>query len=339
MTDRMKILVIGAGAMGSTYGGLLALQDHHIHMVDTRQEVVDAISKHGLKLEGVCGTHQIAIPVSRTTPKGFDADCAMIWTDTNNTRHAAEEAALALSKNGYAVTFQNGIGNIEILCDVLGQARVVAGSSMCSAASSGPGQAVLTHRGKTSLGEIDGTLSDRAARLADTLRGASFDVDVRSDILSLVWTKFALNCSINAITAVTGLRMGELARLPATDLFQDFVMDEIFAVIKANGITLADPDLRATVKKHTVSKYSRPSMLQAIDAGKRTEIDALNGQIVERGRALGIPTPYNESLVMLLKGVELKATTARGRTEEDYQRLEAEAASELLQKSANAKPS
>jgi 2-dehydropantoate 2-reductase len=329
MTDRMKILVIGAGAMGSTYGGLLALQGHHIQMVDTRQEVVDAISKHGLKLEGVCGTHQIAIPVSRTTPKGFDADCAMIWTDTNNTRHAADEAALALSKDGYAVTFQNGIGNIETLCEVLGQARVVAGSSMCSAASSGPGQAILTHRGKTSLGEIDGTLSDRAARLAEALRGASFDVDVRNDILSLVWTKFALNCSINAITAVTGLRMGELARLPATDLFQDRVMDEI----------LADPDLRATVKKHTVSKYSRPSMLQAIDAGKRTEIDALNGQIVERGRALGIPTPYNESLVMLLKGVELKATIARGRTEEDYQRLEAEAASELLNKSANAKSS
>ncbi len=89
-------------------------------------------------------------------------------------------------------------------------------------------------------------------------------------------------------------------------------------------ITLTDPDLRATVKKHCWSKYSRPSMLQHIDAGKRTEIDNLNAKLVEEGRRLGIPTPYNDALVMLLKGVEHKATVARGRTEADYHRLEAE---------------
>ena len=339
MTPRLKVLVIGAGAMGSTYGGLLGHAGHAVHLVDTRQEIVDAITQDGLQLEGVCGALQISLSVSRNVPALFNADCAMIWTDTNNTREAAHEAAKGLAKDGYAVTFQNGIGNIETLSEVLGSARVVAGSSMCSAALKKSGHAHFTHRGMTSLGEIDGTMSERVNRLANALREAGFETDVRTDILSLIWTKFALNCSINPIAGVTGLRMGELARLPATDRFQDLLIDEILSVIAASGVTLADPDLRGTVKKHTRTKFSRPSMLQAIEAGKRTEIDALNAQLVERGRALGIPTPYNESLVMLLKGVEFKATHARGLTEEDYAKREAEIESESVVTAAGIKRS
>ncbi len=324
----MRIGIIGAGAMGSTYGGLLALAGYDVCLFDVRQDLVERITHHGLKLDGVCGPKTIKIKVTSNPNDIRDVDLVMIWTDTNNTRQAAELAGSMMSSTGFAITLQNGIGNIETLVEVLGAQRVVAGSSMCSAATAGLGDARFTHRGMTSIGELDGKASDRVTVLAQALRQAGFDVDIRPDILSLVWTKFALNCSINALCAVTGLRLGELARVPATNAFQDGIIDEILNVIDACGIRLTDPDIRATVKKHTFLKYSRPSMLQAIEAGKRTEIDSLNMKIVEEGRKHAIPTPFNEALVMLLKGVEFRAMVARDRTEADYVALEAKAATE-----------
>ncbi|MBM3523098.1 MAG: ketopantoate reductase family protein, partial [Alphaproteobacteria bacterium] len=314
----MRICVIGAGAMGAAYGGLLSTLGHDVTFVDVWTDNVDAINARGLRVDGVRGDRIFKVAATSNVPRGLDADLAMIWTDSNSTRQAAETAKALLKPDGFAVTLQNGIGNVETLVEVLGKARVAAGSSMCSAAMKGPGHSTLTHMGMTSLGEIDGGGSPRTEALAAELKQAGFEVRVYPDIMSLIWTKFALNCSINALCATTGLRLGELARLPAMSRFQDLVMDEILAVVAAKKITLADPDLRATVKAHCFKKFSRPSMMQHIDAGKRTEIDALNAKIVEEGAKLGVPTPYNAALVMLLKGVEHKARECRGRTEEDY---------------------
>jgi 2-dehydropantoate 2-reductase len=322
----MKICVIGAGAMGGAYGTLLSRIGHDVTFVDVWSDNVDAINARGIRLDGVAGTHVRRIPATTNAPSGLGADLAMVWTDANNTRAAAETAKVALAPGGFAITLQNGLGNVEALVEVLGAARVAAGSSMCSAAMQGPAHASLTHMGMTSVGEIGGGGSARTETLRAELEKAGFEVRVHPDIMSLIWTKFALNCAVNALCATTGLRLGEIARLPAMDAFQDRILDELLAVVAAKGIVLADPDIRATVKAHCWKKFSRPSMLQHVQAGKRTEIDALNGKLVEEGAKLGVPTPWNAALVALLKGVEYKATQAHGLSEEDYARLEARAA-------------
>lgn len=319
----MKICVIGAGAMGSVYGGLLARAGSEVHLVDVWREDVEAINRDGVQLEGVLGKLRIPVAASEQPPAGMNADVAMIWTDANNTRAAAQSAATVLAPDGYAITLQNGIGNVETLIDVLGARRVAAGSSMCSAAMYGPGRAGFTHRGVTSIGEVRGGGSERLDLLHAELERAGFEVELHPDIMVRIWSKFALNCAINALCATTGLRLAELARLPATDRLQDRVMDEILAVTAAKGMKLEYPDFRATVKQHCWSKFSRPSMLQHMDAGKRTEIDALNARLVEEARALGVPAPYNDAVACLLKGVEHKRRNAWGRTEADYAALEA----------------
>lgn len=321
----MRVCVIGAGAMGSTFGGLLARAGHDVTFVDTWAEHVAAINAGGLRLDGVKGELQIPARATVDLPRGLQADLAMIWTDANNTRRAAETAAAALAPDGFAITLQNGIGNVETLVEVLGKPRVAAGSSMCSAAMRGPGHASFTHMAMTSVGEIDGGASARVERLRDALAAAGFEARVHPDIMSLVWSKFAHNCAVNAICATTGLRVGEIARVAALDRFQDHVIDEILAVTQAKGITLDDPDFRGHVKAHCWKKFNRPSMLQHIEAGKRTEIDALNARLVEEGRRLGVPTPYNDALACLLKGVEHRRREATGRTEADYAALEAQA--------------
>ena len=321
----MRVCVIGAGAMGSVFGGLLAHVGHDVTFVDTWEENVAAINAHGVRLDGVKGELRIPANAVVGLPHGLEADLAMIWTDANNTRRAAVTAAAALAPDGFAITLQNGIGNVETLIEVLGKSRVAAGSSMCSAAMRGPGHASFTHMGMTSVGEIDGGGSARVEQLRAALAQARFQVRVHPDIMSLVWSKFAHNCAVNAICATTGLRVGEFARVAALDRLQDHVIDEILAVTQAKGITLDDPDFRGHVKAHCWKKFNRPSMLQHIEAGTRTEIDAINGRLVEEGRRLGVPTPYNDALACLLKGVEHKRREATGRTEADYAALEAQA--------------
>jgi 2-dehydropantoate 2-reductase len=303
----MRIVVVGAGAMGGSYGGLLALQGHEVELIDTWEAHVDAINRDGLRLSGVHGEHVIPLRAA-TGPQGIaPADVVICFVDSNNTAHAAATAAEVLAPDGYAITFQNGIGNVEALQAALGRERVLGGSSMCSAAMAGPGHPVLTHHQPTSLGEIDGRETPRARALAEALRAAGFETKLAPDVMGVIWTKFALNCAINAICATTGLRLGEIARLPELDAFQSRIIDEVLEVCARKGVRLTDPDLRATVKHHCFNKFSRPSMLQHVEAGRRTEIDALNGALVREAHLLGIAVPYNESLVALLKGRELHA--------------------------------
>jgi 2-dehydropantoate 2-reductase len=324
----MKICVIGAGAMGGSFGGLLARSGHDVTLVDAWADHIAAIRANGLLLEGVAGEHRIKLRAETAAPAGLDADLVMIWTDSNSTREAGAAAAKVLAADGFAITMQNGIGNVEALVEVLGKGRVAGGSSMASAAIRGPGRSALTHMGMSSIGELDGRATPRMEKLREALAGAGFEAQVHPDILSKIWTKFALNCTINALCATTGLRLGEIARLPAMDRFQDRIIDEVMAVTQAKGITLDDPDFRGHIKEHCWKKFSRPSMLQHIDAGKRTEIGALNARLVEEGAKLGVPTPYNDALACLLRGVEHKRTKAAGLTEAEYAAMEKNAANE-----------
>ena len=318
----MKITVIGAGAMGGTYGGLLAVAGHEVHLIDASQAHVDAINRDGLRLDGVLGEHRVRVPAS-SAPIGDGADMGIVFVDSNNTGAAAETATRVLAPDGFAITFQNGIGNVEKLQSALGKERVLGGSSMCSAATRAPGHVRLTHVGKTSIGETDGAVRPRAEALAETLGGAGFETEVAPDVMAVIWEKFVLNCCINAIAATTGLRGGEMTRLPELDAFQDRIIEEVMAVTEARGIRLPTPDLPAKIKAHSRRKFNKPSMLQHVEAGRRTEIDALNGALLREAAALGIGTPYNASLVALLKGRELHQMRRIHEPDLDYDAWEA----------------
>ena len=141
--------------------------------------------------------------------------------------------------------------------------------------------------------------------------------------MAVIWEKFALNCSVNALAATTGLRAGEMTRLPELDALQDRIIAEVMAVTQAKGIRLPTPDLPAKIKAQCRKKFNKPSMLQHVEAGRRTEIDALNGALLREAKALGIATPCNEALVALLKGRELHQKRAIHEPDLDYDAWEA----------------
>jgi 2-dehydropantoate 2-reductase len=321
----MRIVVIGAGAMGCTYGGLLAAGGHEVTLVDTWRQHVDAIAKHGLRLDGITGERTIRC-AARTEPEAASAELAIVLTDTNSTRRAAEAAARSLTPEGFAVTFQNGVGNVETMCEVLGDARVVGGLSYHSAELQGPGHVTHTHAGPTWLGELDGRSSRRVRELASHLAAAGFKPVVVDNIQGHIWTKFVHNTAINAVAALLGLRVGEIPMTAGADALQTKIVEETLAVVRAKGIALVDDEPMASIKAFCTQKFNKPSMLQHMEAGKRTEVDSLNGAVVAYGREFGIPTPYNEALMWMVKGMEEHRRRLASAGPIDYAALEAAAA-------------
>lgn len=325
----MRICMIGAGAMGGVYGGLLVRAGFDVTLIDAREDHVATIRRDGLRVEGVRGEHVIRID-ARTGPEGLTPfGLAIVFTDANATSEAARIAASILEPEGFAMTLQNGIGNVEALIDGLGRERVVAGVSMNSAANPAPGRCAYTNAGMTSIGELDGRDTPRIREVARMLNLAGIETEIVADPMSYVWSKFVLNCGINALTAVTGLRSGEMARTPEVNALQDRIIDEILMVVERKGVSLAEPDPRAKIKHHCRLRYNKPSMMQHIEQGRRTEIDAINGALVREARALGLAVPYNEAIVAVVKGLEKSRRQLLHEPPIDYRQREAEAEAEV----------
>jgi len=325
----MRIYIIGSGAMGGIYGGLLFRTGLDVTLIDVREDHLGVIQRDGLTIDGVRGHHVVRVPARNGIAGLPPADLAIVFTDTNATRQAAQIAATLLMPEGFALTLQNGIGNVETLVAALGERRVVAGVTMNSGANPEPGRVVYTNAGLTQIGELDGQISARIQELARMLNRAEIATEVVTDAMAQIWNKFVLNCAVNALCAVSGLRSGEIYRTPEMSSFQDRILDEIMLVVQRKGIRLPEPELPKKIKDHCRVRYNKPSMMQHVEHGRITEIDALNGALLREGKALGLSLPYNESLVALVKGVEKSRRQLLHEAPRDYAKLEAEASAEV----------
>lgn len=297
-----EVVVIGAGALGGSMAGALIRAGARLTIIDTDAEHVAAINARGLKVHGL-GDGQ-ALPVRAMTAPDRDqwADLAIVMTPTYERENAARTAAQVLKPDGHAASLQNGLGNAEVLIDTLGPCRVFMGSSKSSADRPAPGEPRITKLDPLTVGELDGETRPRTTWLAEKLTAGGMPTGVTDNIEGVLWSKFITNCCINAFSAITGLRMGEVSRTPGLGPLRWEVVDECLAVVRAKGIRLPDPDPAATLKVHTWRKFTRPSMQQMMEAGRPIEIDAINGHLVREAEALGIPVPVNRTLTMLARG-------------------------------------
>jgi 2-dehydropantoate 2-reductase len=293
-----EIVVIGAGAMGLLYAGLLA-PHARVKILDAWAEQIGALRREGLSLTGHGGSRKIEIgafhldEASQLTGK---ADCVVSLVNAGGSARAAEVAKTVLKPDGFLLTLQNGVGNIEAYAEALRPDRVLAGLSYHSGALGPLGSVAHTHHGPTWLGEVGRPNGERLKQLIALFDKAGAEPREVADVVSYVWTKFIHNCAINAVCAVASLRVGEIPTTPGADELQTKIVEEALAVVQAKGHSLADPDPMKSIKAFCQVKFNRPSMLQQIEASRETEIDALNGAVVREGAALGIPTPYNQAI-------------------------------------------
>jgi 2-dehydropantoate 2-reductase len=300
----LHFVVIGAGNMGCLYGANLARIGQDVTMVDVWEEHVDAMDRDGIHMDGLHGAFTSKVKASTDAETVDPADVAILLTSTNETTQAAEIASKVLKADGFALTLQNGLGNVEQMDAVLGVPRSMVGLSFHSADLTGPGKVTHSNQGPTYLGEREQTASERLEQLRSLFEKAQMDPVIESDIMSTIWGKFVHNCGINAICAITDLRPGHIRDIPELDDFQTEIIRETMALVGARGITIPDPDPVTTVKAYCAKKFHRVSMLQHLARRRRSEIDALNGYVVRESERLGLKAPYNDALTKLMKGRE-----------------------------------
>ena len=306
----MRVVVLGAGAMGAIFGGALSRAGAEVVFFDSRSEVVDAINRDGLRVSGIMGEFSLRCAAIIEPSDLGNFDMALVLVNAGATATVASVAERCLGPNGFALTLQNGIGNWEALAGRLGERRVLAGSTFNSGAGLGPGMSHHSDLGTSWLGELDGTVSERAQAVAALFRTGGLPTEAVDNAVAVIWSKFILNCAINPVAAATGLRPGEIARDSHAAALVDGILDEALAVVEAEGITLPEPDTRGHIRDHCWQRFNKPSMLQHIESGRETEIDALNGALVEQARHHGIPAPINEAMVRVIKGREAAARRA-----------------------------
>jgi 2-dehydropantoate 2-reductase len=322
----MRIAVVGAGAMGALFGARFAAAGADVVLLDRDAAHIAAIAADGLALTAPDGTEQRHRLAATTDPAAVaDADLALVMVDGNATPAVAAMLAGHLPRDAYALTLQNGIGNVEALVAALGPGRVMAGSTYNSAARPAPGRVAHTNLGETTIGEIDGRASERLAAIAALFEAAGLPVTPSDNVMGHVWMKFVLNVALNPVAAITGLRPGEIARTPPALAMVHRILDEALAVVAAEGLTLPEADPRGHVVDHAFTRYNRPSMLQHVEAGRRTEIDSLNGALVRAGGNLGVPCPFNEAIVLAVKAIEARAALRAANPQVDEAALEAAA--------------
>ncbi|HUS98007.1 MAG TPA: ketopantoate reductase family protein [Hyphomicrobiaceae bacterium] len=308
----MRYAVIGTGAMGGAVGTLMARAGEDVTFVDTDHEIVRRVSQDGFSLEGAAGQHRVSVRISAEPQGAGWADAAIVLTPTYETAAAGRTALRILKPEGFAVTLQNGIGNVETLAGILGASRVAAGSILSSAQRLAPGESDLTKLDPTRIGEIDGTISPRVQALAGMLDAAGFQASAVENVAGVMWSKLIHNAAINPICAASGLVQSETSKVPELEALRAAVVQEALEVARAEGINLPNSDPLPALRQHVASKSTRPSMLQHIEAGRPTEIDAINGALVRIAARHGINAPANAALVGVIKGLERAALLRRG---------------------------
>ncbi|MDR1621839.1 MAG: 2-dehydropantoate 2-reductase [Synergistaceae bacterium] len=299
-----KAAILGSGAMGCLYGGILAEAGCEVVLIDVWKEHMDIVNASGLKIEGQSGDRVVKNIRAVTNPADAgQADVVIVFVKSMMTEQAMR-GALCLVGDGTAVlTLQNGLGNVEKLCSVVEPWRVVAGTTGHGSTLVGPGHIRHAGVGDTVIGApaSGSKASDRVEALAALFNEAKLTTRVSANVMGLIWTKLIVNVGINALTAVTGLKNGRLVDLPETMELMKGAVEEACAVAEAKGIRfeVGDP-LEHTVQIARRTAANRSSMLQDVTAKRPTEVSVINGAIVEEGGRLGIPTPVNAVLTNLV---------------------------------------
>lgn len=302
----MKICVLGAGSLGSVIGGALAQSGNEVHLV-ARKKHVGAMNDHGLILVGPDGESTAPV-IGHELPEGIGiVDLAIVLCKSYDTATVISEAHGIIGPETMVMSLQNGLGNEDVLCEAIGKEHVIGGKTYIGGMMLEPGRVQSTIKGKdTVIGELDGSRSERVARVAAAFEEAGMHCLVSDNIMGVAWDKLLINVSTGAVCGITRLPYGyayQEERLKRTALA---AVQEGIDVAHAAGIKLRfdDPEDSWNLAAEGLPFDFKPSILQSLEKNRMTEVDFINGAVVREGAKYGIPTPVNETLTACVMGIE-----------------------------------
>lgn len=304
----MKIAIVGCGAMGSVYAGLFASAGHEVWAIDRWREHVEAMKKSGLRLEGKSGDRTVKIHATTDAKDAGACDLVVLATKAMHVAQAAESIKPLLGKDTPVLSIQNGLGGPETAAEILGRDRVMVGVVGGFGASiKAPGHAHHNGMELVRLGEFGGPITPRLKRVEEAWSGAGFRVKVFDDIDQLVWEKLICNCAYSGPCGITDRTIVEVMDDPDMAKVSAACATEAFAVAKKRGVKLGFDDPVAYVRDFgSKIPNARPSVLLDLMAGRKSEIDVINGAIPKAGREVGVAAPVNETVTALVRAKERK---------------------------------
>lgn len=303
----MKVAILGGGgAMGGLFGGYLSSAGHDVTLVDVSTAAIEAINSNGLKIEEKDGSIITATPRSTSDTASIGkVDLIVNFVKCYHTESALKSALPMIGPDTVVLSLQNGWGNAARIAAVTGDAQLLVGLTYHSATLIAPGHVKHPGVGATYMGELNGALSPRLHNVAEAFRGAGFETNEMPNILDEVWKKLALNVCTLPTAGLLRFTANTLGEHKGTVALMRGLLEETVAVARAQGIAL-DLEERWSAITGLLSRAigARASMLQDVDAKRRTEIEVINGAIVDAGVRLGIATPYNNSMVWLIDSLQ-----------------------------------
>ncbi|MCW5662096.1 MAG: 2-dehydropantoate 2-reductase [Burkholderiaceae bacterium] len=304
-----SIAVVGAGAVGSYYGAMLARAGQRVVLIG-RAPHVAAIEQRGLQLHKGGSVEAVRLGASTDIAAVRDADLVLFCVKSTDTEGVGREMAPHLKRDALVLSLQNGVDNAPTLAQWV-PCSVVPTVVYVATALPEPGAVKHNGRGDLVIGPMDAAqandaaLQQRLQALVELFAGADVPVKISPDVMAELWGKLMLNCAYNAISGLAQLPYGVMAAQPDVVELQRAVVREVVAVAQADGVPL---DLNASLQAMERLAATMPAQLsstaQDMARGKRSEIDHLNGTVVRRGAARGVPTPVNQALHALVKLVE-----------------------------------
>ena len=307
--ENPKITVVGAGAMGGLFGGLLAEGGLDVTLVDAWPEHIAAIKADGLRIVGVGGERAIKVKATTDASEVRTADVVLFQCKAFANEAAAKSARHLFGGTTVAISFQNGLGNEQTLGAILGQAHVLGGLTAQAGLAEGPG--VVRNFGDlpTYIGEMAGGLSERAVAIAKAFTTHGLPVSASADIKRDKWKKLLGNVALGAISAVTDMRSVEIMRVPELQEIVFRAVDEAAAVAAREGVALDVAEAREVLMKLVDTSgggtgNSKSSMREDIIRRRRTEIDTIHGAVARLARQHKVATPTIDTMVAMVKGLQ-----------------------------------
>jgi 2-dehydropantoate 2-reductase len=302
----MKICIVGTGAMGSVYAGLLAAAGNEVWAVDRWVDHVAAIRKKGLKIDGKSGNRTVPLNASTDTAAVGFCDLVIIATKAMDVAQAAESTRVLLGQDTDVLTIQNGLGSAEKVADILGSKRVIVGIAGGFGASiKAPGHVHHCGMEFVHLGELNAPATPRLEKVATVWRNAGFSVTTYDDIDQLIWEKLICNVCFSGTCALTEMTIGEVLKDDNAWQVASGCAAEAFQVARAHGVSIGFDD-PIDYARNFGSRIpdARPSMLLDLLAGRPSEIDVINGAIPVQAKKLSVPTPFNTVVSALVRAKE-----------------------------------
>lgn len=298
----MKIGIIGAGAMGSLYGGYLANGGNEVYLVDIWEEHVNGINKNGLKI--IEDDKEIIVkPVAVTDSTELgEMDLVIVFVKSIHTKNAIRDNLSLIGKNTLVLSLQNGYGNAEDISSFVDEDNIIVGTTAHGGTMIGPGKIKHAGKGITYLGKLSGNNDERIEEIKDVLINAGFEATILDKVMEIIWGKLFVNIGINALTGILGIENGQLPKLEEGRELIALAVSEAVEVVNKLGFNFNTIEIiENVIAVAEATAENKSSMLQDILKQRETEIDRINGAIVREGKKLGVATPINTTLTNLIK--------------------------------------